>query len=79
LGGFTSPEEMTVVNLTKMKYLNAAIEEGLRMFPPAPVALPRVSPKGGATVCGRFVPEGVSPSPNYSAFSLGYSLRGVLS
>jgi hypothetical protein len=51
---------MTVANLAKMRYLNAAIEEGLRMFPPAPVGLPRVSPKGGAMVCGRFVPEGVS-------------------
>jgi cytochrome P450 len=54
-----------VANLAKMRYINAVIEEGLRMFTPAPVALPRVSPKGGAMVCGRFVPEGVSSGPSY--------------
>jgi len=39
LNQFKSPEEMTVKSLAQMKYLNAVIEEGLRMFPPAPVSL----------------------------------------
>lgn len=59
-GTFKSQDQLTIGTLQNMKYLNACLEEGLRIFPPAPVALPRVSPQGGATVCGRFVPEGVS-------------------
>jgi cytochrome P450 len=59
-GSFKSQDELTIGALQNMKYLNACLEEGLRIFPPAPVALPRVSPQGGATVCSRFVPEGVS-------------------
>ncbi|OCK79294.1 cytochrome P450 [Lepidopterella palustris CBS 459.81] len=55
---FESEEDMTVNSLGKLKYLNACIEEGLRMFPPAPTAMPRVAPKGGDTVCGRYVPQG---------------------
>lgn len=30
------------------------------MYPPVPTGLPRVVPKGGAVISGRFVPENVS-------------------
>jgi hypothetical protein len=30
------------------------------LYPPVAVGLPRVAPKGGAEVCGRYVPGGVS-------------------
>ncbi|KAF2489570.1 cytochrome P450 [Lophium mytilinum] len=55
---FKSSEDMSIVSVGQLKYLNACIEEGLRMFPPAPTALPRIAPKAGEVVCGRFVPEG---------------------
>ncbi|KAI9743666.1 MAG: hypothetical protein M1818_002982 [Claussenomyces sp. TS43310] len=54
---FQSAEEIETASLAKLEYLNACLEEGLRMFPPAPTALPRVSPPGGGMVCGNFVPE----------------------
>jgi cytochrome P450 len=57
---YASEDDMTVVSVAQLKYLNACIEEGLRMFPPAPTALPRVAPRGGDVVCGQFVPEKVS-------------------
>ena len=45
-----------------MPYLNACINEGLRMYPPVPTGLPRTVPDGGAAVCGAWVPQGVSLS-----------------
>ncbi len=42
-------------------YLNAVVEEGLRMYPPAGAAhLSRIVPKGGCEVDGVWIPEGVS-------------------
>lgn len=43
-----------------LPYLNAVIQEALRMFPPLPLGLPRLVPPGGAIVDGHVVPEGVS-------------------
>ena len=57
---FPKEEEITFAALRDLSYLNAVIEEGLRMCPPAPASLSRVAPKGGDTVCGHFLPENVS-------------------
>jgi cytochrome P450 len=42
-----------------MPYLQAVLKEALRMHPATGFPLERVVPKGGATICGRFFPEGV--------------------
>jgi len=42
----------------QLPYLQAVISEGLRIYPPSPQGLPRVSP--GAVVDGFWVPKGVS-------------------
>ncbi|KAH8430788.1 cytochrome P450 [Aspergillus melleus] len=55
----TSPAEATGDATARLPYLNAVLEETMRMFPPSPVGPPRVSPVGGETVDGMFVPEGV--------------------
>jgi cytochrome P450 len=54
--------DMTVQALQQLPYLNAVIEEGLRMITPVPLGMVRDVPKGGDTVCGHFLPEGVSSS-----------------
>lgn len=59
---FATDSELTVESLARLKYLNACLEEGLRMYPPVPDGLPRIVPEGGATICGEFVPSGVSIS-----------------
>lgn len=56
---FTSFDDMTMTNLSQLEYLGACIEEGLRLYPPVPVGPARVTPKGGASVCSRWVPGGV--------------------
>ncbi|KAI0400645.1 cytochrome P450 [Xylaria palmicola] len=41
-----------------LPYLQAVINEGLRMIPPAVTGFPKRVPAGGDVLCGRFVPEG---------------------
>ncbi|KAJ5806541.1 Cytochrome monooxygenase lcsI [Penicillium pulvis] len=53
-------DEINFKCVSGLKYLNAALEEALRMFPPLTETLPRVVPKGGAMIDGEYVPEGVS-------------------
>lgn len=59
-GRFESREEMTVESLKDVPYLNAVLREGLRLCPPVPWMLPRCAPPGGDTVCGVWLPGGVS-------------------
>ncbi|KAF2717761.1 cytochrome P450 [Polychaeton citri CBS 116435] len=48
---------LTFEGLQRYRYLNAVLNEGLRMYPPVPIGLQRVSPSGGVTIAGHFVPE----------------------
>ena len=57
---FKSDKDITIQATEKLEYLTAVITEGLRLCPPAPTMLPRITPKGGAKVCGHWVPQGVS-------------------
>lgn len=57
---FNSEEDITIANLSHLKYLNAVIQEGLRVYPPVPSSMPRSIPDGGAMVCGRWLPGGTS-------------------
>lgn len=43
----------------QMPYLQAVIKEALRLHPATGLPLERVVPEGGATISGRFFPEGV--------------------
>jgi hypothetical protein len=52
-------DELTHDRLQKLSYLDACIDEGLRIFPPVPGGNLRCIPKGGASVCGHRLPEGV--------------------
>lgn len=53
---FSSMDEITADSVSNLEYLEAVIEEGLRIFPPAPFGPPRVST--GAIVDGVYVPKG---------------------
>ncbi|KAK5120491.1 hypothetical protein LTR85_006146 [Meristemomyces frigidus] len=55
---FSSFDNLTLETLAHQKYLMAVLQEGLRMYPPVPVSLPRCVPKGGMAVNGQWVPEG---------------------
>ena len=57
---FTSYDQINNNSTTPLRYMNAVILEGMRMYPPLPFPLPRVVPQGGTVIDGNFVPEGVS-------------------
>ncbi|XP_044717543.1 cytochrome p450 domain-containing protein [Hirsutella rhossiliensis] len=54
---FKSDAEITVLSVQRLPYLRACINEALRRYPPVPVGLPRVVPKGGASIAGHDIPQ----------------------
>jgi len=54
---FSEYNDITGQTVAHCKYLTAVIDEGLRLYPPAPIGMGRVSPR--ETVDGIFIPEGV--------------------
>ena len=59
-GTFEHESDMTIASTTDLPYLNAVINEGLRIGPPVVIGVPRVVPQGGDTVCDAWLPGGVS-------------------
>ena len=57
---FDKEENITIAATKELPYLNASINEALRLCNPVPGGLPRVVGKGGDTICNVFVPENVS-------------------
>ncbi|KAK7753592.1 hypothetical protein SLS62_004450 [Diatrype stigma] len=51
-------KKMSFDSLARLPYLNACIEEGLRMYPPVPQGFQRSIAKGGNMVLGTWLPEG---------------------
>lgn len=73
---FPTFEGMTIAKLSQLEYLQTYIEEGLRMYPPVTGGLPRITPQGGAKICGHWVPNGVSKqNSNISTHHLNYDAR----
>lgn len=55
---FNSEDEIDMKTTARLPYLHGAIEEVLRVYPPAAETPPRISP--GADLNGEFIPKGVS-------------------
>ncbi|KAH5479181.1 hypothetical protein HBI52_224610 [Parastagonospora nodorum] len=57
-----SYNEITALSTNNLPFLIAVIREAMRIYPPVPLALPRIVPEGGDTIDGRFVPAGTGVS-----------------
>ncbi|KAF2159813.1 hypothetical protein M409DRAFT_70842 [Zasmidium cellare ATCC 36951] len=57
---FASLEEITLDSLSRLDYLQTVLQEGLRLYPPAPSQLPRRTPPEGMLVCGQYIPGGIT-------------------
>lgn len=55
----TISDPVTFKEAQDMPYLQAVIKEALRIHPVTGQILSRLVPSGGATICGRYFPEGV--------------------
>jgi cytochrome P450 len=53
---------MTFLALQELPYMNACIDEALRIFPPVPTGLTRTVPEGGDTVAGEHIAGGTTVS-----------------
>ena len=60
LAAFKDRSEMSFASEAKLPYLGACIQEALRMYTPAPAAIPNIVPAAGITVDGVAIPGGVS-------------------
>jgi len=59
---FKDESEIRIEKLSEMTYMNAVLEEGLRIHPPIPTGLLRTVPKNGDTIDGHWVPGGTAVS-----------------
>lgn len=57
---FSSQAEMNFSTEAKLPYMQACIEEALRIYPPVPSLIPRMTLSEGLVVNGIFVPGNVS-------------------
>ncbi|KAF2653597.1 cytochrome P450 [Lophiostoma macrostomum CBS 122681] len=68
--------DISVASTGGLPYLNAVINEGLRLGPPVVTGVPREVPEGGDTICDQFVPGGTFVAFNqFSANRQSYNFR----
>lgn len=64
IGGADMP---TYEMISQLPYLRACLEESLRLRPASSMGLPRIVPKGGRVIAGKFIEEDVTVSvPTYT-------------
>lgn len=56
---FLDENEITMLSVSHLTYLDAVIEESLGLYPPVPISLNRLAPPEGAVICGHWVPGNV--------------------
>ncbi|KAF2745137.1 cytochrome P450 [Sporormia fimetaria CBS 119925] len=66
---FASEADMSLEAIAALPYLNACIKEALRLYPPVAPGLPHLTPREGSTICGEYVPPGITVgAPHYAMY-----------
>ncbi|KAL8828357.1 MAG: hypothetical protein Q9191_002640 [Dirinaria sp. TL-2023a] len=78
---FAHGSEICADRVSDLRYLNAVIEEGLRLCPPVALGMPRVVPPGGAEVSGHLLRAGTYVSAsgyasNHSPLNFPHEAEG---
>lgn len=73
---FATEDKINFKSVANLEYLNACLDEGLRMYPAGPIGFPRRVPAGGDTIAGYYVPKGVRSVANI--FHLQHELTTTL-
>lgn len=66
-GAFATSAEIGMEGIAALPYMNACIKEALRMYPPVPVGLPHLTPQEGSTICGEYIPAGITVTAPHHA------------
>jgi cytochrome P450 len=75
---FVDEAQITFSSVSQLKMLNAVINETLRLYPPFPIYLPRVTPKEGATVAGTYIPpDTIIGIPHYATYRSGRHFKNA--
>ncbi|KUJ15044.1 cytochrome P450 [Mollisia scopiformis] len=73
---FAKPEDITMASAGTLDYMLACLNEALRMYPPAPVGLPRIVPEGGDMIAGKWVSGGTIVSVcHYASYHSATNFR----
>ena len=62
-GKFNRQTEINITAVSDLPFLNAVINEAMRLCPSLPMVMPRIVPEPGAHICGYWFPAGVGISP----------------
>ncbi|EHL02345.1 putative Isotrichodermin C-15 hydroxylase [Glarea lozoyensis 74030] len=71
---FASFEDIKLLKLRDLRYLNAVIQEGFRLCNPTPVGLPRIVPSNGVRIAGQYIPGNTFVNVHPLAISLSGKL-----
>ncbi|TKA49840.1 hypothetical protein B0A55_12779, partial [Friedmanniomyces simplex] len=57
---FGSETDITIASTHNLEFMDAVINESLRLYPPVAITMPRRTPLGGETIDGIYVPGGMT-------------------
>ncbi|KAI1171137.1 cytochrome p450 monooxygenase [Nemania sp. FL0916] len=69
---FEREDQIDLISVNGLSYMLATLNETFRLYPPVPIGLPRIVPKGGGNIAGHWIPQDTAVSvwqlaANYSS------------